>query len=207
MTPQNFIDLISCFVLSAFLCVVIGIVLLPLAEKCALGCGAGTQISGSSSRHLNLLAPAPERFRPLTTKNHCNIGKTRFPTNYVCRTGSEISVSGSTVQNCLASAPRTLFTPCRRLPQRSVALLESLIHLRAELVRILPRTTLSRHRLFTRRRYSPVLIPGTRRPPATLVKQKKKRKRGYDSSDEMNANDTLQGTPPPSPDDSLVEVR
>ena len=44
------------------------------------------------------------------------------------------------------------------------------------------------------------------RPYATVVKPKKKRKRGYDSSDEMNATDTLQGTPPPSPEDSLVEV-
>ena len=44
------------------------------------------------------------------------------------------------------------------------------------------------------------------RPVATVVKPKKKRKRGYDSSDEMNTMDTLQGTPPPSPEDSLIEV-
>jgi len=48
--------------------------------------------------------------------------------------------------------------------------------------------------------------PSFFRPYATVVKPKKKRKRGYDSSDEMNATDTLQSTPPPSPEDSLVEV-
>ncbi|XP_076818794.1 uncharacterized protein LOC143464735 isoform X2 [Clavelina lepadiformis] len=46
-----------------------------------------------------------------------------------------------------------------------------------------------------------------KKPPATLVKPKKKRKRGYDSSDEMNASDVLQSTPPPSPDESLIEKR
>jgi len=39
------------------------------------GRGAGNQISssGSSSRHLKFLAPAPERFGSLKTKNHCII--------------------------------------------------------------------------------------------------------------------------------------
>jgi len=34
------------------------------------GCGNGTQNSGSSSRHLNFLAPVPEHFGPLKSKNH-----------------------------------------------------------------------------------------------------------------------------------------
>nr|XP_018669889.1 chromodomain-helicase-DNA-binding protein 7 isoform X2 [Ciona intestinalis] len=47
-----------------------------------------------------------------------------------------------------------------------------------------------------------------RKPPATLVKPKKKRKRGYDSGDEMNATDAVHTTTPPaSPDESLIERR
>ena len=41
---------------------------------------------------------------------------------------------------------------------------------------------------------------------ATVVKSKRKRKRGYDSGDEMNATDTIITTPPDSPEDSLIEV-
>jgi len=37
------------------------------------GCGAGTQISGSSSWHLKFLTPASELFGTLKTKNHCII--------------------------------------------------------------------------------------------------------------------------------------
>ena len=44
------------------------------------------------------------------------------------------------------------------------------------------------------------------RPPATLVKPKKKRRKGYDSGDELNALDVLPSTPPPIEDESLVEV-
>ena len=44
------------------------------------------------------------------------------------------------------------------------------------------------------------------RPMATVVKSKRKRKRGYDSGDEMNAMDTIITTPPDSPEDSLIEV-
>jgi len=42
------------------------------------GCGAGAQISDSGSRHLNFLAPSPERFGPVKTKNHCFICATRL---------------------------------------------------------------------------------------------------------------------------------
>jgi len=42
-------------------------------------CGAGTQISDSSSRHLNILTPAPERFGSLKTKNHYIICTTCLP--------------------------------------------------------------------------------------------------------------------------------
>ena len=60
------------------------------------GCGAGAQISDSGSRHLNFLAPSPERFGPVKTKNHCFICATRLP-NKQCRwTGTQISGSGST---------------------------------------------------------------------------------------------------------------
>ena len=44
------------------------------------GCGAGTQISGSGSRHLKFLTPV--RFGP-QTKNHCFICTTRLP-NKLC---------------------------------------------------------------------------------------------------------------------------
>jgi len=56
------------------------------------GCGTGTQISGSSSRHLNfwlwlqrleVLGPTPERVGPLKVKNHCVICTTRLP-NKLC---------------------------------------------------------------------------------------------------------------------------
>jgi len=46
-----------------------------------------------------------------------------------------------------------------------------------------------------------------KRPPATLVKPKKKRRKGYDSGDELNALDVLPSTPPPIEDESLVEKR
>ena len=45
-------------------------------------------------QRLEALAPAPEHFGPLKTKNHCNIGKLAFSTNYVCGTGDQISGSG-----------------------------------------------------------------------------------------------------------------
>ena len=52
------------------------------------GCGAGTQIFGPGSRTI----------WSIKTKNHCIIlySVTRFPTNHVCWTGTQISNSGST---------------------------------------------------------------------------------------------------------------
>jgi len=40
----------------------------------------------------------------LTTKNYCNIGKSRFPTKYVYAIGTKISGSGSTIKKILAPA-------------------------------------------------------------------------------------------------------
>jgi len=61
------------------------------------GCGAGTQISCSCSRHLDFLASAPERFVPLKTKNHCTelFVQLACPINFVCGTGNQIPGSGS----------------------------------------------------------------------------------------------------------------
>merc|ERR1712096_423018 len=46
-----------------------------------------------------------------------------------------------------------------------------------------------------------------KRPPATLVKPKKKRRKGYDSGDELNSLDVLPSTPPSIEDESLIEKR
>merc|ERR1712142_121032 len=46
-----------------------------------------------------------------------------------------------------------------------------------------------------------------KRPPATLVKPKKKRRKGYDSGDELNSMDVLPSTPPSIEDENLIEKR
>jgi len=91
--------------------------------SCYQGCGAGTQISGSSYRHLNFLAPAPtsrssapalERFGQLKTKNYCIICTTRMPHNLLYGTGTQISSSssGSTMQKFLAPAAAPATQTC-----------------------------------------------------------------------------------------------
>jgi len=59
------------------------------------GCGAGTQISGSSSWHLNFLASSPERFGPLNTKTIVLFKQFACPTNYDCWTGTHLKFVGS----------------------------------------------------------------------------------------------------------------
>jgi len=81
------------------------------------GCVAGTQISGSSCRHLKFLPPTPssEHFL-LQLWNDLIYQKLKIivlfvqiacPTNYVCWTGTRISGSSFTIWNFLTLAPAT----------------------------------------------------------------------------------------------------
>jgi len=59
------------------------------------GCGAGTQISESSSRHLNISAPAPNIrhvFGSGSRTNHSKLKNAQLacPANYLCGTGTQI---------------------------------------------------------------------------------------------------------------------
>jgi len=70
-------------------------------------CVAGTQVSGSGSRYPKLVAPAPEWFGPLKTKNNffALFVQLACYTNYVCWIGTQVSGSRSTIQIFLAPAP------------------------------------------------------------------------------------------------------
>jgi len=78
------------------------------------GCGAGTQISGSGTEHLNFLAPAPtsrsfwlrqnnflrlqKQFAPnKSEKNIVLFVLLARPTNHLCGSGAQISGFGSTI--------------------------------------------------------------------------------------------------------------
>jgi len=75
----------------------------PLVTGLSLNqdCGAETQISVSCCRHPKLFAPTPERWSIEKLKTIALFVLASWYTKYVCRMGTQLSGSGSTIQKFL----------------------------------------------------------------------------------------------------------